>query len=261
MSKTKWDISILLKVLRDLEDFLPHLVLVGGWVPFLYSRYLWKGVPQEPVMTKDIDFGFKETPYSGKETVTDRILKKKYGEHHVRLGHDFPFVPIAEIKSKGLKFEVEFITPPHTSQDVKNRLIGRGILINEIEFFDILLAKTIRLRVEGLHVLVPDPASFVFHKLLTFSKRRGLDKRRKDLYYAYFVLLINPQREILSKEIQGLIRTHPIGKQVKENLTAFFEDPHSRGPIMIDESARDSNLPAFIPNIQEDAFERIKGLI
>lgn len=32
----------LFKVLEDLEPYLNSLILVGGWVPFLYRDFLWK---------------------------------------------------------------------------------------------------------------------------------------------------------------------------------------------------------------------------
>lgn len=106
MTRAQWEMLLLLKVLRDIEEFLPYLVLVGGWVPLLYSRYLWK-IKQEPPLTIDIDFGFKDTVYRGKDTVADRMIKKKYGEHHVEMGRETPFVPI--VTSEGAKSQLSTI--------------------------------------------------------------------------------------------------------------------------------------------------------
>jgi len=49
--------KLLVKVINDLADFLPYLVLVGGWVPYIYAKYVWKNVPNLTVTTTDIDFG------------------------------------------------------------------------------------------------------------------------------------------------------------------------------------------------------------
>ena len=44
MSKEFPEEKLLVKVIDDLADFLPYLVLVGGWVPYIYARYIWKNV-------------------------------------------------------------------------------------------------------------------------------------------------------------------------------------------------------------------------
>jgi serine/threonine protein phosphatase 1 len=49
--------KLLIKVIGDLADFLPYFVLVGGWIPYIYAKYIWKDVPSMAVTTGDIDFG------------------------------------------------------------------------------------------------------------------------------------------------------------------------------------------------------------
>lgn len=61
--------KLLIKVINDLADFLPYLVLVGGWVPYIYARYMWKDVPNIAVTTGDIDFGVGDHDFSGKDTL------------------------------------------------------------------------------------------------------------------------------------------------------------------------------------------------
>jgi hypothetical protein len=46
----------LLKTLAVLRPYLPQIVIGGGWVPFLYYRYLAKNHEHTPVLTRDIDF-------------------------------------------------------------------------------------------------------------------------------------------------------------------------------------------------------------
>jgi len=33
--------TIFFNVLEDLKDYLADLTLVGGWMPYVYSKYLW----------------------------------------------------------------------------------------------------------------------------------------------------------------------------------------------------------------------------
>ena len=252
--------ALLLKVLRDLEAFLPYLVLVGGWVPLLYSRYLW-GIKQEPLTTIDIDFGFKDVPYKGNWTVADQVVKMNYGEHHFAIGRAIPFVPIVKIEKKDLKADVEFITGPETSSGIKERLIGREILINTIQDFDILFENTMMLDVEGFPITVPNPAIFVFHKLLTFDQRTALDKKSKDLFYVYYFLFFSPDHEKLSHMVRDLIQKHPAGRRVKVNIEKYFEDRDAKGPTMIAKGAFGSAIPGLISDILDDAYQRITALI
>jgi hypothetical protein len=53
--------SIFFEVLIDLKSYLSDLVLVGGWMPFIYSTYLWNIPSRKPVTTADIDFGVNDS--------------------------------------------------------------------------------------------------------------------------------------------------------------------------------------------------------
>lgn len=69
MLKTHLAEKLLLKVIDDLNDFLPYLVLVGGWVPYVYAKYIWRDVPNVAVTTSDIDFGVGIKEYKGNESI------------------------------------------------------------------------------------------------------------------------------------------------------------------------------------------------
>ena len=68
-----------LATLADLEDILDKILVVGGWCPFLYAKYLWK-IPMENIpRTTDIDFGVWETGSVRYEpTVYARLLAAGY---------------------------------------------------------------------------------------------------------------------------------------------------------------------------------------
>ena len=57
-----------------LSEALPEIVIVGGWCPYLYARYLWKkAIPNIPTTT-DIDLGVIETGSKRFEiTIYDRL--------------------------------------------------------------------------------------------------------------------------------------------------------------------------------------------
>ncbi|MBI4430958.1 MAG: hypothetical protein HY587_04525 [Candidatus Omnitrophica bacterium] len=149
------ELELLLKVFDDLSDFLPYLVLVGGWVPYMYAHHLWKGVRHDPLTTVDIDFGFKEAPEHKSETISDRVRKERYGEHHISMDRSVPFVPVVRLGKSDLRADVEFITAPETPEMVKSKLVGKEIKINEINDFNILLDSTIKIDVEGRGINIP----------------------------------------------------------------------------------------------------------
>ena len=53
--------TIFFNVLEDLKDYLTDLTLVGGWMPYVYSKYLWGNLAVKPITTTDIDFGVEYT--------------------------------------------------------------------------------------------------------------------------------------------------------------------------------------------------------
>lgn len=84
--------QLFFKVISDLEEFLPYLVIVGGWVPYLYVKYLWNNLSVYPVTTTDIDFGFSESDKvpSVKESIYSRLSRLQYRERHLKMDRLFP---------------------------------------------------------------------------------------------------------------------------------------------------------------------------
>ena len=64
-----------LETVEILKDYLPQIVVVGGWCPYLYAHYLWKRkIPNIPT-TLDIDLGVLETGSKHFETTVYEKLK------------------------------------------------------------------------------------------------------------------------------------------------------------------------------------------
>lgn len=259
MANEEKQIELFEKVLHDLKDFLPYLVLVGGWVPFLYSQYVWK-IRYKPVATVDIDFGFQDVAYGGKVTIASKIKQQNYGEHHVDMGRWHSFVPIARLEKGDIKADVEFITSLKTSEEIKEKLVGREIKINTIEDFEILLQSPLSIKVKGLSVQVPNAAVFTLHKFLTFPARERTEKRLKDLYYAYFMLFFAPEKEKLTSDISKLMRTLKQGYRARDNIKRYFEDPDDKGPAWIEEITEGSAIQTLVDDVRQDSFDRIVSL-
>lgn len=259
MPKPDDELCLLSKALGDLKEFLPHLVLVGGWVPLLYTRFLWKE-GFDPLLTVDIDLGIRNLDYHGQGTIAQKVHQKRWGEHHVRIGHDTPFVPVVSV-GNNVKADVEFIAGSTFPVELQKSLIGLDIFINRIQFFEVLLEKTTPISFSSLTVHVPEPAHFVFHKLLTFTQREDSVKRGKDLYYAYFLLLTSPVSRHLFEDVRSLILNHRFGNRVIKNIVHDFSDPYSEGPSLISHIAMTTPIYTLLKDINGDAFSRISGLV
>jgi hypothetical protein len=264
--------KLLGKVIEDLSDFLPYLVLVGGWIPYLYQKHVWPkeltgenfgGSTINPVTvsvltTTDMDFGVTLVAYPGEESIADRVRKLGYSERHVDMGRMVPFVPIAKGKDDNEKAEVEFITILNPPRHVHEKLVGKEIKLNTIQHFEILLENIRKINFFSKEVQVPTEEAFVFHKLLTFILRENEDKKRKDLYYAYFMLRFCPDKTKLVNGVKDLIKNRKEGKKVLSNIKAFFTHKDDKGPVAIE---KENGTDYFINNVRQDAFERFSDLV
>jgi hypothetical protein len=63
-----------LKSIGLIKDYLPHLVIAGGWAPFVYYRYLVGDTAKNPIRTADLDIVVgNRLPQVG-EKLLDEIL-------------------------------------------------------------------------------------------------------------------------------------------------------------------------------------------
>jgi hypothetical protein len=257
LSKTFPGEKLLIKVMDDLADFLPYLVLVGGWVPYIYAKYIWKNVPNMAVTTGDIDFGVGARDYEGKDTVASRVQRLGYGERHVSMDRMVPFVPVVKDASGDLKAEVEFIADPKVPRKTVNRILGKEVKVNEIEHFSVLLSSVVTAQMGARDIQIPAESMFTFHKLLTFVDRENREKLRKDLYYVYYMLRFCPKKEQLIDDVAALIKKRKEGKQVKDNLKEYFNSVDSRGPLFVEQ---ENGPDPYIGDPRKDIFERFEKL-
>ncbi|MBU4304810.1 MAG: hypothetical protein KJ893_04190 [Candidatus Omnitrophica bacterium] len=257
MSKEFPGEKLLIKVINDLADFLPYLVLVGGWVPYIYARYIWKNVPNMAVTTGDIDFGVGAQDFKGKDTVSSRVQRLGYGERHVSMDRMVPFIPIVKDLEGDLKAEVEFITDPKVPRKIVDKIIGTAIKINEIKHFSLLLDSVMTAQMDARAIQIPTESMFTFHKMLTFIERENKDKLKKDLYYVYYMLRFCPKKEQLADDVVTLIKKQKEGKKVKENLKEYFSSIDSKGPLLVEQ---ENGPDAYIDDVRQDVFDKFSGI-
>ncbi|MBI3323555.1 MAG: hypothetical protein HYZ95_03720 [Candidatus Omnitrophica bacterium] len=234
MSELKGLEQAFLDTLAALRSELRHLVIVGGWCPYLYAHYLWKKpIPNLPT-TLDVDLGVAETgPRKFGTTVYDRL--RQLGLATERL-HDQEPEPIEFIHRRELlEMKLEFITSFETSDDTLNRFLGRKLACHRIDAFEILLKDPLTLQVGApgkLAVQVPRPELFLFHKGITFVNRSEPMKRDKDLFYVYFILRFSPDAPGLLDAVARL-KSHEYFGAFRRNLRGYLADPSHEGYRML----------------------------
>lgn len=243
----------LLKVLSELKPYLRRFVLVDGWAPYLYSKYLWKSTSLLPVSTLDIDLGVKEIipPWKNK-TLFSKFKQLRYELEPIYNKEPFPSIPIFTDKRGRFKMRIEFITSFYVSDDTVNKFLGREIVIHRIDGFEILLTDIIELNIryknQVIKVNIPEPYIFIFHKGLTFPTRDDETKQAKDLYYLYYTLRFHPKYNALITELKSLKRNEYFDAFI-QNLKDFFNSEGSEGPLKIESI---SGPDPFVPSIRRD---------
>jgi len=235
------------KVLQDLRNYLPYLVVVGGWVPYLYRNYLWKGEVDKPYLTADIDIGIRTKIENFQQTsIYKRFTELQYSERHLSLGKAYPVVPEVKLTEDAVPIPVEFISGKDVSEDCLRKVVGSEILVNKLEYFEIILEDTVKIKTEAktssLEIFIPSPENYIFHKLLTFSLRPDQTKMRKDLYYVYYILRFIPNSVSLLRNISKF-KHRPECKTARENVDRFFSNRLSQGVLLIaDEFGPDARV-------------------
>ena len=135
MTELEYLESVFFRVIADLKDYLTDLTLVGGWLPYVYSRFMWNNLMVKPITTTDIDFGLgTDTTKVYQRTIFDLLSSLDYKERHPQMDRMFPVVMYKEGKIR-----LDFIAPPKIKDAIIEKVVGKQIDINKIEKFDFLL--------------------------------------------------------------------------------------------------------------------------
>jgi len=247
------------EVLQDLKDYLDDLTLVGGWLPYVYSKFLWHNLEVQAVTTVDIDFGFdgnKIKPHS--KTIFEVLSSLNYKERHLYIGKMYPVVLY-----KHGEIPIDFITSPKTKDKLIKELVGRQIIINKIDKFDFLLENRIPIKVRAergktsYKIQCPKPSAFLYHKGSIFIDREEELKQAKDLHYMYFILRYVPDLDIVLSEVAEYKKKGNF-VSVSKNIKKYFERKTSQGDLMIE---KENGPDEYIDDLRQDIFERFNELL
>ena len=253
-----------LKSIGLIKDYLPHLVIAGGWAPFVYYRYLLGDTAKNPIRTADLDIVVgNRLPQAG-EKLLDEILTGA-GLQTVYKTRSQPPVVHYEGEIDGLDVEIEFLTDLKGSSTEEVIEVQKGLHAEALRYLTLLIENTIEVNIDdalgaragsSLTVRLPSPAAYIFNKGLVFPRRKDRSKRGKDLYYVFDLLAY--REDFRCQIVADLIRLgehyRPWFKTFKNNLAAAFSDPGSEAvaltveqrPLDAFKALTDSQLKQFV---------------
>ena len=243
MERDKTDHLSLFRVLQVLSPYLDEIVIVGGWVPFLYDRYGQMASPHPLLRTMDIDVAVPRRVKKHGGLTIDELLSQ--AGYHARVSSSD--VPVVKYELTSPVGEIEFLTPEVGPPGKAVRAVQRGLTAQALRYLQVLLENTNKIQlndtIEGLDislvVTVPLPGAFVYQKGLTLSpsSRRSSAKIDKDLYYIFsFVDSSTELGDSIAAEISSLQAHYPANwfRSFIRNLNHYFPESGGGGPARVE---------------------------
>jgi len=237
------------KTLTILKDYLPDIVISGGWVPLMYYHYLLSKKAIEPLRTKDIDIVVPEKINKKGRTI-DELLKEAGLKPTFKSLHTPPVISY-EGNIEGYEAEIEFLTHKRGAKEDTVIKVQKGLHAQSLRFICVLLENTIVVKIDDflptegdiLRIRVPTPGAFIFNKGLIFTRRTRKVKKAKDLYYIFDILANCPElRKQIIDELSDFKNAYPISwsRRFLRNLRDHFLDITSEGVYLVQNQRPDS---------------------
>jgi hypothetical protein len=242
VERDRTDPLSLFKVLQVLSPYLDEIVIVGGWVPFLYDRYGRMASPHPLPRTIDVDVVVpRRVEEHGRPTIDDLLSSAGY-----KACVSASEVPVVKYELASPVTEIEFLTPEIGRPGKAALAVQRGLTAQALRYLQILLENTRKMKIKDttdgsdidLAVKVPSPGAFVYQKGLTLSRgsRRSPAKISKDLYYIFrFLDSSGELRDSIPAEICSLRSGYPARwfRTLTTNLNDYFPESDGDGPAVI----------------------------
>lgn len=242
------------RLISALGEYRAVAVLTGGFVPLMYRSvpgYL--SPPTPPLLTSDFDWtvpirlellggrsladrltdsGFVAIQSAGTEPPVLRFQPERFGSG--RLGPVY-----AEFLAPLVGSEV---SRAGSSKDVVS--VQDGLTAQALRYLDLLFVEPVSFDVSAVpglglgrstSILLPNPGSYVFQKLLAWPSREQ-DKRSKDLAYVYEVAVLTQKHWRDVAAVVGRLKGQfpsPWFDRARELVLRKFESQYSDGPVAV----------------------------
>jgi len=188
----------LLAALSAIERYLPAVVIAGGWVPHVYAAQTELTERGGLLTTRDIDLAVPREVPQHDQSINDLLVKAGFKSEFRSLDKP-PITKYVADANQPDETEIEFITPMRRNDETAIS-VQSDLTAQALRYLEILLEHPWPLSLDELsdgqldaELRVPTPAAYVFHRALSYQKRRDRVKKEKDLYYAFYVVAAFPE--------------------------------------------------------------------
>ncbi len=180
--------KIISEFLYSLGPWRDFVIIGGGFALFIYKLNLADPrLENPPIGTRDID---SLIPRRVPEISKKNIAKHLYEAGFTPIFKDLD-IPASESYVKlidGLEVEIEFLTDSSTRNDKNKNIVIAGVVAQPLSYLTLSLQTTLQFQTySGQTGRVVSPGAWMFHKGLTFIRRKSDSKALKDLYGIWYV--------------------------------------------------------------------------
>jgi hypothetical protein len=181
--------KIISEFLKSLGPWRDFVVIGGGFALFIYKFYLANpSLENLPVATRDIDSLIpRRIPEVSKKNIANHL--NEAGFIPIFKDIDIPATESYVKEIDGIEIEIEFLTDSATRDDKNQNVVIAGIVAQPLSYLTLSLKRTLEFQTYSCEMgKVVSPGAWIFHKGLTFTRRKTPSKMLKDLYGIWYVL-------------------------------------------------------------------------
>lgn len=219
--------KIISEFLNSIGPWREFIVIGGGFALFIYKLYLADPkLGNTPIGTRDIDSLVpRKVPEISKKNIAKHLHEA--GFTHVFKDVDVPATEAYIKEIDGLEIEIEFLTDSATRNDKNKNVVIGGVVAQPLSYLTLSLQMTTEFQTyPGEMGRVVSPGAWMFHKGLTFIRRKSPSKMIKDLYGIWYVgTQLGDFSEQALTEFNMLTKQHPKWSETfRKNLHHWTEN-------------------------------------
>ena len=203
--------KIISEFLESIGPWRDFVVIGGGFALFIYKLYLSDPkLKNPPVGTRDIDSLIpRKIPEISKKNIQNYL--REAGFNHVFKDLDDPATEAYVKDIAGAEVEIEFLTDDSARNNKDKNVIIAGVVAQPLSYLTLSLQTTLKFQTySNVTGNVVTPGAWIFHKGLTFTKRKSSLKILKDLYGIWYAASqLGEFSDHALGEFKDLAKQHP----------------------------------------------------
>src|ERR1700733_10303793 len=219
--------KIISEFLESIGPWRDFIVIGDGFALFIYKLYLSDPkLKNPPVGTRDIDSLIpRKIPEISKKNIQSYL--REAGFSHIFKDLDDPATEAYGKDIAGAEVEIEFLTDDSVRNNKDKNVVIAGAAAQPLSYLTLSLQTTLKFQTYSkITGNVVTPGAWIFHKGLTFTKRKSSLKILKDLYGIWYVASqLGAFSDHALDEFKALSKQHPKWlKTFQKNLRDWLEN-------------------------------------